>query len=725
MTDNKNWVLTENSFPEKKIREWKDSLYFLGNRMLGHRGLSLFSNKQCYLNGFYELEALQYGEKFTGFPDDRQTMLSLPSLSEPKIYINGNKADVFHIKFYERSLDFREGVLLQNTGIFMEKSLLSVSSSHVLPLTRPGVSAVRYVFTALSGSIGLCAELLLEDAVPDGDEDDPRKAETISHEAIPHRDISFSEEGFSCHCKTARSEMKFSVEGVFICSDSGCMKAGKSLSLTKQLEEGQSLELVVIQAWTSAGLHLNPKLSPSLSFEKLMNEQKNRLSEFWSYSDVVLEGKEDLTLALRYNLFALIQSVGQGSAGLAAKGLSSTGYDGHYFWDTEIYVLPVMAYLQPDLARNMLEFRIGTMAQAKQRAQLLGFEGVLFPWRTINGEEASAYYPAGTAQYHINADITWSLGYYLDVTGDESILNEGGRELLAETARFWSSFFTYVSGKGYCLHSVTGPDEYSLMADNNYYTNAMAAHNLKLAAFWCRAEAGISASEIFNWGKMAEQVYLPFEDKKMLNMQSDGYLEKPVWNFGATPADKYPLLLNYHPLHLNRFQVLKQPDVVMGHFLLPRLNTADQIRRDFHYYETLTTGDSSLAHASLSIVAARLGETSSAYKHFSDSVCLDLHNLHGNSDNGIHTAAMGGSWQAVALGFGGLGIVRENDKVRLSVDPLKIKELPAFSIYFSFRLRNLSFSVNEGRFSLRLKKGEALEVLIKNEVQLLKDELIF
>ena len=197
-----------------------------------------------------------------------------------------------------------------------------------------------------------------------------------------------------------------------------------------------------------------------------------------------LEGAPDLQQAVRFNLFQLLQATARGEGlGVPAKGVTGHGYEGHYFWDTEVYVLPFLIHTNPEWARQALDFRVGMLGAARRRAQEVGHTGALYPWRTINGEEASAWYAAGTAQYHINADIAYAMHQYNRVTGDLGFLLDQGAEVLVETARFWMrlGFFSERRDGRFCIHSVTGPDEYTTVVDNNAYTNLMAKQNLEVA----------------------------------------------------------------------------------------------------------------------------------------------------------------------------------------------------------------------------------------------------
>jgi len=402
-----------------------------------------------------------------------------------------------------------------------------------------------------------------------------------------------------------------------------------------------------------------------------IDAQESFLNNFWDRSDVIIEGDSDLQFGLRFNLFHLLQSTGRnGRVSIAAKGLTGLGYEGHYFWDTEIYVLPYFIYTFPEVAKSLLSYRYSIIEKARERADELSHKGVLFPWRTINGEEASAYFPAGTAQYHINADIAYGINKYITATGDNKFLLENGLEILIETARFWYDLGDFIPGfdGSFCIHEVTGPDEYTALVNNNLYTNIMARENLIYASSYLyelkkseykfyqdfTKKFNISDEEIDFWMNAADKIRIPYNERLSLFAQDDAFLNRPVWDFEGTPKNKYPLLLHFHPLSIYRYQVIKQADLVMALFLQGKYFSFAEKKRNFDYYEKLTTGDSSLSACIQGILGAELGYLNLAENYFKHTTLIDLEDLNGNVKDGVHTASMAGSWMSVIYGFAGM-----------------------------------------------------------------------
>jgi alpha,alpha-trehalose phosphorylase len=406
-------------------------------------------------------------------------------------------------------------------------------------------------------------------------------------------------------------------------------------------------------------------------YDKVESDHHRHVADFWRRSDIRIDGAPDLQQAVRFNLFQLLQATARGEGrGVPAKGVTGRGYEGHYFWDTEIYVVPFLAHTSPEWAKQVLSFRCGMLGAARERAREVGHGGALYPWRTITGQEASAWYAAGTAQVHINADIAYAMHHYNRVTGDLEFMLDQGAEVLVETARFWLElgFFSERRGGRFCIQGVTGPDEYTTVVDNNAYTNLMAKENLEIAVRvieWLQgadAEAyaelvratGLGPGEVDDWRRAAALMYVPRHEELGIVLQDEHFLDRKRWDFERTPADKYPLLLHYHPLELYRHQVIKQTDVVLATYLAGHSFSEEETRRTFDYYDPLTTGDSTLSACVQSVIASAVGYPEAALDYFLDACTVDLLDIHGNTADGIHIASCGGTWLALVAGFGGL-----------------------------------------------------------------------
>jgi alpha,alpha-trehalose phosphorylase len=396
-------------------------------------------------------------------------------------------------------------------------------------------------------------------------------------------------------------------------------------------------------------------------WDGLAAEQHGYLDDFWSRADVELEGDEEIQQAVRFGMFHVLQAGARGEGRpIPAKGLSGTGYDGHTFWDAETFVLPVLTYTVPDAAAHALRWRQSTLLRATERARQLGLRGAAFPWRTIGGEECSGYWPAGTAAFHVNADIAAAVARYVDATGDLQFDSTTGLELLVQTARLWRSVGHHDASGGFRIDGVTGPDEYSAIADNNVYTNLMARQNLGAAAaaaerYPDRARRlGISADEVASWRAAADDMLVPYDDKLGVHPQAEGFTEHQVWDFAHTRPQEYPLLNHFPYFDLYRKQVVKQADLVLAMQRVPDAFTAEQKARNLAYYEALTVRDSSLSACSQAVMAAETGHLDLAYDYLGETALMDLADLEHNTRDGLHIAALAGAWIVLVEGFGGM-----------------------------------------------------------------------
>ena len=460
------------------------------------------------------------------------------------------------------------------------------------------------------------------------------------------------------------------------------------------------------------------------------HEQRAWFDRFWETSDVELEGDDALQQAVRFNLFTLAQASARADRqGVPAKGVTGSGYEGHYFWDTEIYVVPFLSFTQPQVARNLLHFRNRMLPAARQRAREMAQSGALFPWRTINGEEASAYYAAGSAQMHINADIAYALMQYVGATNDVQFLVRDGVDLLVETARMWAElgFWRTNGSPSFHIHGVTGPDEYTTVVNNNLFTNVMARFNLERAAVVVQQirekypsdydklvhRLGLTDKEVAEWHRCAEGMTIPFDDGLGIHPQDDFFLDREVWDLSRTPAENRPLMLHYHPLVIYRFQVLKQADVVLAMFLHGDRFTPEEKKANFEYYDPITTGDSTLSAVVQSIVAAEVGYHDAALDYFRRAAYVDLADLHGNTVDGLHVASAGGVWSAMIFGFAGMG----DRNGRLSFDPRLPKGWSTLRFRIAWRGSRLLVEVGQETLTITVLEPAEAEVRVRVDGQ--------
>lgn len=377
-----------------------------------------------------------------------------------------------------------------------------------------------------------------------------------------------------------------------------------------------------------------------------------------------------------------------------------------------MYVLPVFIWTNPELAKQLLLYRYNTLPQARERAKVLGHpNGALYPWRTINGEEASTYFPLGTAQYHINGDIAYAVWQYYEATGDYAFLRDYGAEMLVETARVFADVggFAECRGGKYCICAVTGPDEYNAIVDNNLYTNLLAQENIYAALRSLEIlgadgdKLAIGEEEKTFWKKVADNMYLPYDEKLGVYLQDDGFMMRKPYDESKVPEGKRHLLYeNYHPLFVYRQRACKQGDAILGMQLLSHRFTDEELLRNYEFYQTVTLHHSSLSTSIFGMLACRVGKIEDACRYFSDSARMDLDDYHENFYAGIHAANMAGTWQSIVFGFAGLR--RVNGMPEFSPILPEGWKGYAFSIRYQGSLLKVSVNGNGADFTLENDK---------------------
>ncbi|TXC89837.1 glycoside hydrolase family 65 protein [Metabacillus litoralis] len=748
------WTISRNELSQQELLNL-ESLFSLANGYIGVRGnfeegygSEMNSIRGTYLNAFHDITEINYGEKLYAFPETQQKLVNNIDAQTIEIYFEGERFSLFEgeVISFERFLyldkGYTERVITYKTkkGQQVKLRFRRLVSFHIRELFAIELLIEPVDFT---GTVKIVSKV-------DGDvsnyvsRNDPRVSAGHA-KLLSVGNVGYDENMMFVVDKTGTSNLETACATKHQLSIGSNKVVGevdvkeKSIDVTYSFELTESITLTKYNVYTDTLRHENDLIKKgkaiheslaTIDFNTLIDEQKQYLDEYWQVADIKIGGEEKLQEGIRFNLYHLLQSAGRDKySNIAAKGLSGEGYEGHFFWDTEIYMIPVFLLTKPDLAKSLIVYRYSILDGAKERAKEMGHKkGALFPWRTISGSECSAYFPAGTAQYHISADIAYSTIQYYLATKDEQFMIEYGAELLIETARLWIDTGHYYHDT-FRIDDVTGPDEYTCLVNNNYYTNVMAKHNLKWAEIaWnlvkekdkavleeLKERINVLDTEPDQWKQAAEKMYLPFDTDLGINPQDDTFLQKDVWDLKNTPKDKFPLLLHFHPLTLYRYQVCKQADTVLGHFLLEDEQSYDTIKNSYDYYEKITTHDSSLSSAIFSIMAAKVGYKEKAYDYFMESARLDLDNTHGNTKDGLHMANMGGTWMSIIHGFGGVRI----KETGLSLSP----SLPAQWSHYEFTLfylqRRISVKVNKEDVTLTLLEGQDLKVKLFNDELLL------
>lgn len=748
------WCITETAFDVTQNYR-NETAFALSNGYIGTRGTfpegydfdvdtGLEGN---YINGFYESEPVRYGEWNYGFPTMSQSLLNLPDCKRTKILLDGERLDlrVGRVSDYRRVLHMDCGIVTRDfTWTSKNGKQIRFSSCQLVCLARKNIMALQITVTPLNFAGELCFVSCLNADV----ENHTRKTNPLvdygpfgrclEPKVLWSKDNRFYYQGQTQHSgltmacgalHTCPGKPRYMVGDLnaqityFCHAETGC-----AVSLTKYIGYTSSLDLPIdsLEDYLQAELDK----AQTAGFEALLEEQKAAMNHFWQGADIQVDGDVSLQQGLRFNLYHIMQAAGRdGKTGMGAKGLSGEGYEGHYFWDTEMYVLPVFIWTESELAKQLLLYRYQTLPQARERAHVLGHpKGALFPWRTINGEEASTYFPLGTAQYHIDGDIAYAVWLYYQVTGDRDFLRDYGAEILIETARVFADVGCFAECRGgkYCICAVTGPDEYNAIVDNNFYTNFLAKENLYAALSairelgtdsekLCRS-LGVTSQEQAEWQKIAENMYLPYDAKMGVYLQDDGFLMRKPYDESKVPEEKRHLLYeNYHPLFIYRQRMSKQADAIFAMQLYSSQFTSEELRKNYEYYQTVTLHHSSLSTCIFGMLACRAGHMEDAEQYFADSARMDLDDYHENFYAGIHAANMAGTWQAIVYGFAGLRLVNGV--------PEFTPQLPAdwqgYSFHIHFRNALLQVSVSKQQVLFQLLNDCPISLRVCNKTVLL------
>ena len=757
------WSVVEKAFHPEFLAQL-ETILALGNGYLGMRGCPEEGGPNAengtFINGFYETRPIVYGEEAYGFARTGQTICNVTDSKIIKLFVDDEPFWVSdaHVLTYDRRLNMRSGTL--DREILWEtpagKQVL-IKSRRLVSLPNRHVAAISYCVTLLNAQafVVLSSEMAADHSGAPGNEADPRQARAFLGRVLhPRASYSKGWRVVLCHATeksrftlTCATDHALETSCPYSCKVVHGADFGQ-VAFTIEAQPGRPIQLIKYMVYhtsrTASAEELCGRAEWTLDrvvsqgFQRLLGAQEQYMDDFWRRSDVrikdiwedrIKRSTVEIQQAIRFNLFHILQASARAEdTGVPAKGLTGQAYEGHYFWDNEIYLLPFLIYTSPCIARNLLAFRYKMLPQARARANELGHRGAMFPWRTISGEEASAYYAAGTAQYHINADIMYALRKYVQSTGDEAFLRDFGAEMLVETARLWLDLGFYSAAKGgkFCINGVTGPDEYNAVVNNNAYTNLMARENLRYATQVVQSlratepdaynalahKTALEPSEVNAWSRAAESMYVPYDEKLKIIPQDDNFLDKEPWDFQNTPADHYPLLLFYHPLNIYRKQVIKQADVVLAMFLLGDSFSLEAKKRNFDFYDPLTTGDSSLSSCVEAIIAAQVGDIDKAIRYGMAALLMDLADVGGNVKDGCHIASMGGTWMMLTYGLAGM---RDHDGT-LSFWPRRAPEDNAiFRFPVTYRGQMVEVEISPDNVEYALREGERLVILHETE----------
>ncbi|MGW4227389.1 glycoside hydrolase family 65 protein [Streptomyces bauhiniae] len=727
-----------------------ESVFALSNGHVGWRG-NLDEGEPhglpgSYLNGVHEVHPLPYAEAGYGYPESGQSVIDVTNGKILRLLVDDEPFDLRYGRLvsHERVLDMRRGVLERTCEWTSPAgSTVRVRSTRLVSLTQRAVAAVAYEVEAVGrpSRVVIQSELVANESLPEPN-GDPRAAMSL-RSPLEQEDGFASGERLRLVHRTKRSGLRVAVGADHVVTGPGRTTSRSEsgidvarLTVTSVLEPGHTLRVEKLVAHGWSGTRSLPAMADQVDaalaaashdgWEGLVAAQREALDDFWARADVEVHGDEEIQQAVRFALFHVFQAGARAEQrAIPAKGLTGSGYDGHAFWDTEMFVLPLLTHTAPRAVAEALRWRHNTLDAARERAAQLGLGGAAFPWRTIEGSEGSAYWPAGTAAFHVNAGIADAVVRYVEATGDVRFEREVGLELLVETARLWRSLGHHDHHGAFHIDGVTGPDEYSAVADDNTYTNLMARQNLLAAADAVERypdeahRLGADEEESAAWRDAAEAMNIPYNDELGVHEQSAGFTRYQRWDFAGTRPEQYPLLLNFPYFDLYRKQVVKQADLVLAMYSCPSYFDDEQVARNFAYYEPLTVRDSSLSACCQAVIAAQAGHLRLAYAYTTEAALMDLHDLEHNTRDGLHIASLAGTWMALVAGFGGMRRVLDGP-AGMSFAPRLPERLRKLAFHLQFRGRRLRVEISGDKTTYTLLEGPPLIIEHHGETVMLE-----
>ena len=715
---------------DHEILAQSESVFALSNGHIGLRG-NLDEGEPhglpgTYLNSFYELRPLPHAEAGYGFPESGQTIVNVTNGKLIRLLVDDEPFDVHYGELlgHERVLDLRAGTLRRSVHWRSPAGTeIRIHSTRLVSFTQRAVAAINYEVEAVDEPVRLIvqSELVANEELPPQSKD-PRVAAVLEAPLQAEEHLSQEAGALLIHGTRTSGLRMAAAMGHDV---DGPGRTGISTeaypdwartTVTCVLRPGERLRMVKLFTYGWSSRRSRPALRDQVAaalagarfsgWDGLLAEQRDYLDKFWDASDVRLDGDPEVQQAVRFGLFHVLQAGARAEVRpIASKGLTGPGYDGHVFWDTETFVLPVLTYTLPSAVASALRWRHSTLSLAHERAKTLDLRGAVFPWRTIRGQECSGYWPAGTAAFHIAADIADAVRRYVLATGDLDFEREVGLPLLVETARLWRSLGHHDRHGRFHLDGVTGPDEYTAIKNDNVYTNLMAQRNLVTAAAAVERHAqdawrlGVDEEETASWRDAANRMHIPYDEELGVHPQVEGFTRHQEWNFASTPQDRYPLLLNYPYHDLYRKQVVKQADLVLAMHWRGDAFTPEEKARNFAYYERRTVRDSSLSACTQAVLAAEVGHLELAHDYLGEAALMDLHDIHQNTRDGVHVASLAGAWIALVAGLGGF---RDHDEVPSFAPrlPTRISRLDFSLLWHGLRLR-VDIRAHEATYTLR------------------------
>lgn len=732
------WAIIEEGFDPERNRT-SESIFSLGNEYMGVRGYaeegySGDSLQGSYFNGLNE--QLDIGNHYKGIIRSLRYMVNAVDWLYTRITVNGEQLDLAKSKIsdYVRKLDLRSGTYRRELIWHLDdgKSLKVVFTRLVsMTMSHLGLQRVEFEPLNFSGSVDICAGLdfsIIHEERGECMWSSLRSGEQGSTTAIMARTVNTANKLFSSFSLQSSQPLQLTrVEHDKFIGQSFTMDLaqGKATHFTKLVINCSDSESAhtAEELW-SKGIALAESAS-QLSDTQIFADQTAYWNGIWETSDIRIEGDPENQQGIRFCIFQLYQTYHGDHPGfnIGAKGLTGEVYRGLAFWDTESYCLPFYMFNNPKAARSLLDFRYKTLPQAMQRAKDVDCDGACYPIATIDGTESCDLWQHSNLQLHVGTAISYGIWHYVKNTGDKEFLHSKGAEMLIQISRFYATRGQWGQQSGkYGYFGVMGPDEFQLMVNNNCYINLMAQKSFEYTldtlsemkeqapeAFAMVAEkTGLRDEELTNWKNKADNMKIPVDEVTGVFEEHDGFFDMPHIDIHSIPVTEFPLYSNWSYDRLYRYDMIKQPDVLMFMFLYNGQFSKEAKLANYEYYESRCIHESSLSPSIHSILASEIGKPEEAYSFFEFATRLDLDNYNRNTREGLHTTSIAAAWMNIVYGFGGM----RSDGDRLSFQPSLPERWNEYSFQVMYEGILLRILVNKTSVTLTAINGGSTDITV-------------
>ena len=737
------WKLVTHSLDpgNKRLQE---SLTSIGNEYMGMRGMfeekySGDTHHGIYIGGVWYPDKTRVGWWKNGYPEYFGKVINAVDFVSVDLQINGHSVDLAKDEFsdFTLELDMQRGLLTRSFVVKVGQAQVLIKSERFVSAAQKELYANRLQFKNLSDQAVelkvtsvIDANVINEDANYDeqfwnvlNKQAQPEElfltAQTIPNDfGTPRFTVAMAAQHQTSLQAQAQKVTDQAVSGIW----QEQLAAGAQAVFEKRVLVTTSRDYEQ-QAEIETAAHKLATAQAATSFDDLLAQHAAVWHQRWEKSDVVISGNAESQQGIRFNLFQLFSTYygSDSRLNIGPKGFTGEKYGGATYWDTEAFAVPFYLGAAPaKVSRNLLQYRHNQLSGAYHNAQQQGLAGALFPMVTFNGIECHNEWEITFEEIHRNGTIAYAIYNYTRYTGDRSYVQNDGFDVLVGIARFWADRVHYSKRQGqYMIHGVTGPNEYENNVNNNWYTNTLAKWCLEYTAQIAQevsaqklADLELTSAELAHWQEIAQQMYLPFDEKLGIFVQHDTFLDKDLTPVADLPQDQFPLNQHWSWDHILRSPYIKQADVLQGIYYFIDRFTPEEKRRNFDFYEPLTVHESSLSAATHAVLAADLHKEEKAFEMYSRTARLDLDNYNNDTEDGLHITSMTGSWLAIVQGFAGMRV--KDDQLRLA--PFVPQEWTGYQFRLNFRGRLLEVVVDKKGTKLSLLQGEPLEVLVNDQL---------